>query len=217
MNRHGSEADEMVARHLRGRGIRDPSVLAAMLAVPRQAFVPDDLTESAYADHPLPIGLRQTISQPYIVALMLEAARLTPDAHVLDVGTGSGYAAAVAAEIARDVVSIERLPALARTARSRLDALGYERVRIVVGDGTRGVPDAAPFDAIIAAAAGPEVPDAWLEQLTPGGRIVMPLDVGRGDQELVVLTREADGRMARRSLGAVIFVPLIGRGGFRSE
>jgi protein-L-isoaspartate(D-aspartate) O-methyltransferase len=215
-----SAVDEMVLRQLQGRGIWDTAVLEAMRAVPRDAFVPPQLIDVAYSDRPLPIGSGQTISQPYIVALMLQAAELGRRSRVLDVGTGSGYAAAVLRRIVSEVISVERRPELADAAGQRLDRLetgdadGPGRIRIIVGDGTLGAKDYAPFDAIIAGAVGPRVPQAWVEQLVPGGRIVMPLANRRGDQELVVLTRREDGSLSRRRLGPVVFVPLIGRAGY---
>ncbi|KQQ95749.1 hypothetical protein ASF62_04460 [Leifsonia sp. Leaf325] len=155
-------SDDMVSRQLEARGIRDPAVLAAMRTVPRERFVPQGLIARAHDDKPLPIGSDQTISQPYIVALMLEAAELGPTARVLDVGTGSGYAAAVTAELALHVVSIERIPELADAAARRLRSLGYADITVLVGDGTLGAPEHAPFDAIIAAAAGSGIPPAWV-------------------------------------------------------
>ena len=208
-------SDDMVSRQLEARGIRDAAVLAAMRTVPRERFVPQELIVHAHDDNPLPIGSDQTISQPYIVARMLEAAELGPTARVLDVGTGSGYAAAVAAELALDVVSIERIPELADAAGRRLRALGYADITVLVGDGTLGAPEHAPFDAIIAAAAGSDVPPAWLAQLAPHGRIVLPIEAASGRQELIVATVGHDGGLVRRSLGAVLFVPLIGEAGLK--
>ena len=208
-------SDDMVSRQLEARGIRDAAVLAAMRTVPRERFVPQELIARAHDDNPLPIGSDQTISQPYIVARMLEAAELGPTARVLDVGTGSGYAAAVAAELALDVVSIERIPELADAAGRRLRSLGYADITVLVGDGTLGAPEHAPFDAIIAAAAGSDVPPAWLAQLAPHGRIVLPIEAASGSQELIVATVGHDGGLVRRSLGAVLFVPLIGEAGLK--
>lgn len=196
----------MVRRQLEGRGIRDPRVLDAMRRVPREMFVPADLAREAYIDAPLPIGHGQTISQPYIVALMAEAAGLAPGDRVLDVGTGSGYAAAVYAAVGAEVWSIERVPALAERAREALAAAGAERVRVVIGDGSLGLPDHAPFDAILAAAAGRRIPAPWPEQLTDAGRIVMPLEDRWGAQRLVRVTRRGD----LEDLGEVRFVPLHG-------
>jgi protein-L-isoaspartate(D-aspartate) O-methyltransferase len=204
----------MVERQLIYRGIRDPLVLDAMLRVPRHEFVAPDLVDYAYDDRPLPIEDGQTISQPYIVALMVEAARLDRDATVLEVGTGSGYAAAVMAELAGRVVTIERHSGLAESARERLARLGYETVEVVTGDGTLGRPAAAPYQAIIAAASGPRVPEAWLDQLAIGGRIVTPLGAPRGAQHLVVMTRVSEDELREENLGGVSFVPLLGEQGW---
>ncbi len=199
----------MVQRQLRPRGIHDERVLEAMQHVPRHEFVPLDLIDYAYDDRPLPLSDGQTISQPYIVALTLEAARIVAADIVLDVGTGSGYAAAVAAELASRVVSIERQPRLAASARDRLSRLGYT-VTVIDGDGSVGWPDGAPYDAIVAAATGPSVPVAWVEQLAPAGRIVMPIGSPRGAQRLAAFTLTAAGTLREKNLGAVSFVPLVG-------
>lgn len=204
------EADRrrMVDRQLVPRGITDGRVLDAMRQVPRHLFVPAELSGLAYSDRPLPIADGQTISQPYIVALMLQFAALTTDAVVLDIGTGSGYAAAVASVLAKRVVSIERHPGLAASARATLTALGYP-VEVITGDGMPGWPEGAPYDAILAAATGPTVPPAWLEQLRVGGRLVMPLGRSDGPQTLIVRTKTDDGSIAEENLGAVAFVPLV--------
>ncbi len=199
----------MVENQLVSRGIADQRVLDAMTRVPRHEFVPESQVPYAYADRPLPLEDGQTISQPYIVAQMLEAARIGPEDRVLDVGTGSGYAAAVAAELAHRVISVERIPDLAVTAAATLEALGY-RIEVITGDGTRGWPDAAPYDAIVAAATGPSVPQAWLDQLAPGGRIVMPVGRSGGAQRLAVFERDPAGALHETNLGAVSFVPLVG-------
>jgi protein-L-isoaspartate(D-aspartate) O-methyltransferase len=199
----------MVERQLVARGIADQRVLDAMARVPRHEFVPEALVRYAYDDRPLPLEHGQTISQPFIVAQMLEAARIGPEDRVLDVGTGSGYAAAVAAVLAHRVVSIERIPDLAITAAATLEALGY-RVEVVTGDGTGGWPAAAPYDAIVAAATGPSVPAAWIEQLAPGGRIVMPVGRSHGAQRLAVFERAGEDGLRETNLGAVAFVPLVG-------
>jgi protein-L-isoaspartate(D-aspartate) O-methyltransferase len=199
----------MVQRQLIPRGIGDPRVLDAMARVPRHEFVPLDIVDYAYDDRPLPLSDGQTISQPYIVALMVESARIGPDDVVLDVGTGSGYAAAVAAELADRVYSIERQPRLAASAATRLRELGY-RVEVIEGDGSLGWPEGAPYDAVLAAATGPSVPAAWVEQLAPGGRIVMPIGSPRGSQHLAAFTLDAHGRLREENLGAVSFVPLLG-------
>ncbi|ANN70593.1 protein-L-isoaspartate(D-aspartate) O-methyltransferase [Bordetella bronchialis] len=204
----------MVERQLRARGIRDERVLAAMEKVPRHAFVPPPLVEFAYDDAPLPLQSGQTISQPYIVAMMAQAARLQRSDRVLDIGTGSGYAAAVLAELADRIDSVERLPELAEQARATLGSLGYERICVHIGDGTLGWPDAAPFDAILAAAAGPDVPEAWRQQLAIGGRIVMPVGRSRAGQRLVRVTRVGRDEFDEEDLGGVAFVPLVGEQGW---
>lgn len=203
----------MVERQLRARGIGDERVLAAMAAVPRELFVPPELADSAYVDGALPIGHGQTISQPYVVAAMCELLGLAGSERVLDVGTGSGYAAAVLAELAADVVSIERVPELAAAAREALAAAGYERVEVRVGDGSLGAPDRAPFDAIAVAAASPVLPEALFAQLADGGRIVLPLGT-REQQRLVLVVRTPDGPVERAST-PVRFVPLLGAEGFK--
>jgi protein-L-isoaspartate(D-aspartate) O-methyltransferase len=208
--------EEMVRRQLEGRGITDRHVLTAMRAVPRERFVAADYTERAYDDGPLPIGEGQTISQPYIVALMLQAAEIRPGGHVLEVGAGSGYAAAVAARIADRVVAIERHASLVEAAQRRLDGLGYANVRILAGDGTRGCAEEAPFDAIIVSAGGPEVPDALARQLRIGGRLVIPVGPN-GSQALLRIRRVADRRYERDDLGEVVFVPLIGEQGWAEQ
>jgi protein-L-isoaspartate(D-aspartate) O-methyltransferase len=206
----------MVDEHLRPRGIRDPRVLDAMGSVPREKFVPLELVPHAYADRPLPIGAGQTISQPYIVALMAEALALQPTDTVLEVGTGSGYAAAVLSILATRVYTIERHFALADIARERLHRLGYANVEVRRGDGTLGWPDAAPFDAISVAAGGPEVPPSLVQQLAVGGRLVIP--IGPEDQQrLVRITRLSPTEVVREDLGDVMFVPLIGEEGWSEE
>lgn len=206
----------MVEQQLLPRGIEDQRVLDAMRRVPRHLFVPEKLARYAYDDRPLPIDDGQTISQPYIVALMLEAARIGPEDAVLDVGTGSGYAAAVAAQLAHRVVSIERKAGLAVEAAATLDALGY-RVQVVTGDGTLGWPDGAPYDAIVAAATGPRVPSTWLDQLAPGGRIVMPVGRSGAAQHLGLFERNEHNEVVERNLGAVAFVPLLGEHAWPAE
>jgi protein-L-isoaspartate(D-aspartate) O-methyltransferase len=208
---------EMVQRQLVERGIHDEAVLEAMHRVPREAFVGDAMRDYAFDDTPLPIEGGQTISQPYIVALTLQAAEIHPDDRVLEIGTGSGYVAAVLARIARHVDSVERIPELADSARLRLQRLGETRVDVHAADGTMGWPPGAPFDAIVAAASGPRVPDAWREQLAIGGRLVMPIG-GRGSQQrLCKLTRVDDTNYEEEDLGAVMFVPLIGAQGWAEE
>lgn len=212
-----AERERMVARQIAARGIADPRLLAAMRDVPREAFVPDHLRARAFDDSPLPIEAGQTISQPYIVALMIEAARLRADDRVLEIGAGSGYAAAVMAQLAGRVFAVERHAVLARLAAARMERLGFANVTIVEGDGSKGLPDEAPFDAILVAATGPDVPEVLLEQLAEGGRLVMPIGAAHGLQSLIRMTRLAPGRFERADLGGVRFVPLIGAHGFREE
>jgi protein-L-isoaspartate(D-aspartate) O-methyltransferase len=202
------ERARMVDRQLRRRGIEDERVLAAMGRVPRELFVPLDLREGAYADAALPIGGEQTISQPYMVALICEQLALHGSERVLDVGAGSGYQAAVLAELAGEVHTIERIPELAERARANLAAAGYEnRVRVHLGDGTRGVPEHAPFAAIAVAAAALEVPPALYEQLEPRGRLVVPVG-GAGGQWLEVVVRTLEGPAVLRTVPCR-FVPLV--------
>jgi protein-L-isoaspartate(D-aspartate) O-methyltransferase len=203
----------MVWQHLRGRDIHDERVLAAMTAVPRELFVPDGERHRAYDDEALPIGHGQTISQPYMVARICQELALHGQERVLDVGTGSGYQAAVLAELAEEVHTIERVPKLAERAEGALSAAGYERVRVHVGDGSAGLPDVAPFDAIAVAAAAPELPEALYEQLVPRGRLVVP--VGRpGRQQLLVAIRTPEGPAILRSVPCR-FVPLVPGAGDR--
>jgi protein-L-isoaspartate(D-aspartate) O-methyltransferase len=197
----------MVERQIRARGISEPAVLEALAAVPRNRFVPAELAPRAYDDTPLPIGYDQTISQPYVVAFMTEAAALTPDAKVLDIGTGSGYQAAVLAEIVGRVYSIEIVPELAERSRRLLADLGYDNVEVRTGDGYRGWPDEAPFDAIVVAAAPDHVPPALVEQLAVGARLVIP--VGRFMQEILIVTKTAEGSTTEAVL-PVRFVPMTG-------
>jgi protein-L-isoaspartate(D-aspartate) O-methyltransferase len=203
----------MVHRQLQGRDITDARVLKAMGAIPRERFVPEDHADLAYDDGPLPIGEGQTISQPYIVALMLQAAEIRPGDHMLEVGAGSGYAAAVAARLADRVVAIERHAPLAEEARQRLATLGYANVRIVAGDGTCGCAEEAPFDAIVVSAGGPSVPEALKRQLRIGGRLVIPVGE-EGAQTLLRIRRLAEDRYSQDDLGEVVFVPLIGAQGW---
>ena len=211
---NASKRDEMVDLQIAGRGVRDDRVLEAMRKVPRHEFVPEDLREAAYEDGPLPIGEGQTISQPFIVAYMAEAARLEGGERVLEIGTGSGYGAAVLAEIAAEVVTIECIAVLATRARATLERLGYRNVEVLVGDGTLGWPASAPYDAIIVTAGGPFVPPSLRAQLKPGGRLVMPVGEEIWGQTLTRLTRGADGEDREDDLGPVAFVPLIGAEGF---
>lgn len=204
----------MVELQLRRRGISEPHILDAFRAVPRDAFVSVKYAHLAYGDHPLPIEAEQTISQPYIVALMIQAAGIKPGDTVLEVGAGSGYAAAVISRIAARVVGIERRHELVEVARARTARLGLDNVEIVEGDGTLGWSAAALYDSILAAASGCHVPQHLIDQLAPGGSIVMPLgDPGRV-QQLVKVTKNADGSLHRADLGKVRFVPLIGEEGW---
>jgi len=202
----------MVAQQLRGRDVEDERVLAAMARVRRELFVPPELAAHAYEDAALPIGWGATISQPYMVARICEALALHGREHVLDVGTGSGYQAAVLAELAAEVDTIERVPELAAQARANLAAAGYERVRVHVGDGTLGVPDQAPFDAIAVAAAAPELPRTLYGQLAERGRLVLPIGL-REAQELQVVVRSPEGPAVLHSVPCR-FVPLLGEEGF---
>jgi protein-L-isoaspartate(D-aspartate) O-methyltransferase len=200
----------MVARQIAARGIRDASVLEAMREVPRETFVPAHLAELAFEDGPLPIGSGQTISQPYIVALMVEAAEIGPDDRVLEIGAGSGYAAAVMGHVGREVLAVERHHELAEEAAQRIEQLGYANVHIIEGDGTKGLPQDAPFDAIVLSASGSHVPDVLLHQLKRGGRLVMPVGGPYEIQHLVKVTRVAEEEFEREELCAVRFVPLVG-------
>ncbi len=203
---------EMVEHQLRRRGSFDERVLEAMARVPRERFVPEHLRQFAYEDGALPIGSEQTISQPFIVATICQLLELSGDERVLDVGTGSGYQAAVLAELAAEVVTIERVPGLAKSARAALLQTGYRKVEVLVGDGSLGVPERAPFAGIAVAAAAPVVPPALYGQLAQGGRVVVPRG-GRGGQQLVVVERTATGPRERASLPCR-FVPLVGAEGF---
>ncbi|MCK1743691.1 protein-L-isoaspartate(D-aspartate) O-methyltransferase [Bradyrhizobium sp. 139] len=209
--------DRMVDIQIARRGVRDTYVLEALRRVPRELFVEPGFEEFAYEDGPLPIGEGQTISQPYIVALMIEAAEVKPGDSVLEVGAGSGYAAAVLSQIANRVCAIERHPSLGKTAQQRLKKLGYENIELRVGDGTRGWLEAAPFDAILVAAGGPEVPSALKEQLAIGGRLVIPVGEEERYQTLIKLTRKSGSEFEEENLGAVAFVPLIGEQGWAED
>ncbi|HEX6073353.1 MAG TPA: protein-L-isoaspartate(D-aspartate) O-methyltransferase [Sphingomicrobium sp.] len=210
-----AEREGMIERHLVRRGIKEKAIIEAFRAVPREEFVSADFAHLAYGDHPLPIEAGQTISQPYIVALMIQAAGIGEGDIVLEVGAGSGYAAAVISRIAAKVIGIERQHELVEVARRRLERLGYDNVEIVEGDGTRGCPEQAPFDAILAAASGSHVPRPLIEQLAPNGRIVMPVGDPGWVQELVKVTKQDDGILRQENLGGVRFVPLIGEEGWR--
>jgi protein-L-isoaspartate(D-aspartate) O-methyltransferase len=217
MNDPQQQRERMVQRQVAARGVRDHYTLEAMRRVPREEFVSPALREFAYEDSPLPIEGGQTISQPYIVGLMIAEAQVRPGERVLEIGAGSGYAAAVMAAIADKVYAIERVPELAEIARQRFERLGYDNIELRVADGTRGWAEEAPFDAILAAAGGPEVPDVLLRQLAPGGRLVMPIGQTRDEQHLVLVTRTGNDRYVQKELGAVRFVPLIGEHGWRDD
>ena len=208
------ERARMVERQLAARGIEDPRVLEAMRTVPREAFVPRSVSHDAYVDRPLPIEAGQTISQPYIVALMVEAAQLGPDDRALEIGAGSGYATAVMSRLAGQVIGIERHRVLAELAAERLQRLGYTNAEVRWGDGSTGCPEHAPFDAILVAASGPGVPESLRAQLAAGGRLVMPVGSEHFAQRLVKVTRTADGGFREEELGGVAFVPLIGEEGW---
>jgi protein-L-isoaspartate(D-aspartate) O-methyltransferase len=209
---YSKQRARMVERQLRGRGIEDERVLAAMGEVPREQFIPAELRDRAYADQALPIGEEQTISQPWIVAAICQALELDGSELVLEVGTGSGYSAAVLSRLAGDVVSVERHGTLSRSARERLDVLGVGNVELAVGDGSLGVPGRSPFAAIAVHATAPAPPRALLDQLAEGGRLVVPLDAG--DADVLTLYRRLGDRREAVPITPCRFVPLIGEGGF---
>jgi len=203
----------MVESQLRQRGIRDERLLAAMSKVPRHEFVSQQNWNEAYADHPIPIAEKQTTSQPYMIAAMVQAAEIKPEDRVLEIGAGSGYQTAVLAELASQVFAVERYASLAETAQKTLERLGYRDAKIVTGDGSLGLAEAAPFDAIIVSAAAPRIPQALIDQLAVGGRLLIP--VGEADQQVLQLAqRNADGNITVRTLEGCRFVPLIGEQGF---
>ena len=206
-----SERQQMVAQQIQARGIHDPCVLEALRTVPRHAFVPEARRDQAYTDSPLPIAHGQTISQPYIVAFMTEALHLDPDSRVLEVGTGSGYQAAVCAEIAREVYTIEIVPELAESAARILKELGYANVHVGTGDGFFGWEDKAPFDAIIGTAATGQIPGPLLEQLKTDGRMILPCEDADGLQYLVLVTKNGRGELSQKRILPVRFVPMTGR------
>ncbi len=208
------ERARMVDRQLIDRGIRDQRLLNAFLQVPREAFVDRSYTDLAYDDRPLPIAGGQTISQPYVVALMIEALEVRPGDGVLEVGAGSGYAAAILSQLGERIHAIERQPALAKAAGDRLHRLGYDNVEIRTGDGTLGLPDAAPFDAILVSAGGPGIPTPLIDQLAPGGRLVIPVGKPHAQNLLRIIKRQ-DGRVHQEDLGPVSFVPLLGDAGWQ--
>ena len=198
----------MVREQIESRGITNARVLAAMTKVPRHRFVPEHLADAAYEDHPLPIGYNQTISQPYIVALMTELLQLQLGARVLEVGTGSGYQAAILAEVGAQVYSLEILEPLARTSAETLRRLGYTGVQVKRGDGYLGWPEHAPYDAIVVTAAAEHVPPPLVEQLKPGGRLVIPVGDEQGRQSLLVVEKSVDGSVTTHDVAPVVFVPL---------
>jgi protein-L-isoaspartate(D-aspartate) O-methyltransferase len=203
----------MVEEQLRCRGIHDVRVLEAMSKVPRHLFVSQDRWADAYADHPVPIGEQQTTSQPYIIAAMLQAAEITPQDRVLEIGAGSGYQTALLAELASQVYAVERYPQLAESARRILNQLGYANATVITADGSLGLPEHAPYDVIIVAAAAPRVPPALVEQLAPGGRLVVP--VGDSQTQVLHLARKhPNGAVTLSLLEGCRFVPLIGQQGF---
>lgn len=209
-----AERETMVRQQIAGRGIEGRRLLDALRAVPREEFVPDGMRDFAYEDGPLPIEAGQTISQPYIVALMIESAGVAPGDKVLEIGAGSGYAAAVMGRVAKEVIAVERHAELARLARGRMERLGFDNVRIIEGDGTGGLPAEAPFEAILCAASGSHVPEALRRQLAIGGILVMPVGEPDSVQNLVKVTRRGENSFEQEDLGPVRFVPLIGAHGW---
>jgi protein-L-isoaspartate(D-aspartate) O-methyltransferase len=215
-NNFTSAREWMVESQIQRRGVTDPRVLKAMRTVPRHLFVPKQLWDQAYNDYPLPIGEDQTISQPYIVAMMTEALELRGTEKVLEIGAGSGYQAAILAEMAQEVYTIERLPSLGHRAEQQLENMGYRNVQVIVADGTLGWPPAAPYDAIIVTAGAPQVPQPLVEQLALGGRLVIPV----GDlysQNLTRIRRTYQGNLKTEYLGGCRFVKLIGEHGWKAE
>ena len=202
----------MVERQLRARGITEPAVLAAFRNVPRHEFVPPDFASQAYADHPIPIGEDQTISQPYIVALMVSQLGLQGHERVLEIGTGSGYQTAILSQLALEVYSVERLPGLLRQAEQRLSRLGYTNIHLSPGNGTLGWTEHAPYETIVVAAAAPDVPQALLEQLIDGGRMVLP--VGASDGQVLIKVEKRSGQVRQTQIAGCLFVPLIGEQGW---
>jgi protein-L-isoaspartate(D-aspartate) O-methyltransferase len=209
-----AQRQSMVESQLRARGIRDDRVLAAMFHVPRHEFVSEEYRAQVYEDHPIPIGEGQTLSQPYIVAVMLERLALDPSDAVLEVGTGSGYQTALLSELTRQVYSMERHASLARTAQTLLARLGYTNVEVLLGDGSHGLPEHAPFDAIVVSAASPQIPPPLFEQLAEGGRMIIP--VGPPHAQELQLVRKQEGQPLVTNLEGCRFVPLIGDEGYRS-
>lgn len=211
-NKYAAERERMVQRHLRGRGIRNSRLLEAFRQVPRELFLPPEHADEAYADHPVPIGYGQTISQPYIVALMIEQLDPQPNDKVLDIGAGSGYQTAILAHLCRHVYALERFEELTEQAVRAIGTLNLTNVSVCTGDGTLGWPEEAPFDGIVCGAAAPEVPEPWTRQLSDGGRIVVPVG-GPGAQSLVLLEKSGE-EITRRHICDVRFVKLIGKAGW---
>lgn len=212
-----TQRERMVERQIAARGLTDARLLQAFREVPRELFVPAELQRRAYDDCALPIEAGQTISQPFIVALTVAAAQVAEYDRVLEVGAGSGYAAAVIGRLARQVIAVERIPELARLADERIRSLGFDNVLVLCGDGSLGCPAEAPFDAILGAAAGPRVPEPWFDQLAPGGRIVMPVGAREEVQQLVRVTVDEAGKAKAEELEPVRFVPLIGRAAYAPD
>lgn len=209
------EKKQMVTEHLLHRGINDSRILAAFQKIPRQLFVREENESSAYSDNPLPIGYGQTISQPYIVAFSLQALALKGDEKILEIGTGSGYQTALLAELAGQVFTIERIPELSENAKTRLDSLGYANITFRTGDGTLGLNEFTPFDGIIVSAGAPFVPDSYKNQLTIGGKIVIPVG-NEFSQDLLRITRTGENEFSTESLCPCVFVKLIGEQGWRN-
>jgi len=208
------QRDRMVEEQLKARGIMDERLLAAFRKVPRHSFVPEEFQSQAYTDHPLPIGVGQTISQPYMVALMTSCLQLHGHERVLEIGAGSGYQTAILAELALEVFSVERLPELLRAASERLSALGYLNVHLTTGNGSLGWPEQAPYEAIVVTAAAPDIPAPLLAQLTDPGRMVLP--IGPHDAQMLIEVEQRRGMVTRREIASCVFVPLCGQYGWPS-
>jgi protein-L-isoaspartate(D-aspartate) O-methyltransferase len=217
MTSFAADRQRMVQVQIAARGVRDEAVLRAMGEVPRERFVSEEYLRYAYDDCPLPIASGQTISQPFIVAAMIEAAEVKPTDRVLEIGAGSGYAAAVLSRIARNVIAIERHQGLADTGAQRMRELGYDNVQVICADGSQGWLESAPYDAIIASAGAPAIPQALKEQLDLGGRLVIPVGAAEEGQRLIKLRRESATTLIEEDLGGVAFVPMIGVQGWREE
>ncbi len=213
---YSEERHAMVESQIRARGITNPRLLEVMSSVPRHCFIPKELESNAYEDRPLNIGSHQTISQPYMVAVMTDVLDPQPGDRVLEIGTGSGYQEAILAALADEVVTVERHEELAEQAASRFDELGFSNIRVVVGDGTTGVPEYAPYDRILVTAASPHIPAPLMEQLKTPGRLLCPVG-SREAQRLVVLDRTPDGRIEERESVGCVFVPLVGREGWSED